>query len=328
MHKKLASDLTSLAHSILQMKNKEDVLLLKEKAYEVYEKLSVLAYVDEYINTTPNAEETKDDLLAKIEGVESKRKELSSNKKASSIEEEILEVENKTTEDNLESSNDKKEDAVVNLIDEEKKVVVANNEVKTPEIIENVIQNEENSVSIEANEDQLVPDIKEEEEDKIEAVKNTEETTVKTETKEVVEEIIEQPFDEIENLLFNDVDTTKKDVKDVGERKTPTLEEELQDTLPVDVMANLFEKVDPKKSLNDHLQNTIQIGLNDRIAFVKHLFEGNQNDFNRVISQLNTCKTEKEAKKFINKLVKPDYNWSDKEEYETRLLEIIERRFA
>ena len=28
MHKKLASDLTSLAHSILQMKNKEDVLIL------------------------------------------------------------------------------------------------------------------------------------------------------------------------------------------------------------------------------------------------------------------------------------------------------------
>ncbi|RBW59805.1 hypothetical protein DS884_08750 [Tenacibaculum sp. E3R01] len=330
MHKKLASDLTSLAHSILQMKNKEDVLLLKEKAYEVYEKLSVLAYVDEYINTTPNAEETKDDLLAKIEGVENKRKELSSNKKASFIEEEKLEVENEIIEDNLESSNDKKEDAVVNLIDEEKKVIVANDEVKTPEIIEDVTQNKENIVSVEVKENQLVPDIKEAEENKIEAVKNIEETIVKAETteKEVVEEIIEQPFDEIENLLFNDIDTTKKDVKDVGERKTPTLEEELQDTLPVDVMANLFEKVDPKKSLNDHLQNTIQIGLNDRIAFVKHLFEGNQNDFNRVISQLNTCKTEKEAKKFINKLVKPDYNWSDKEEYETRLLEIIERRFA
>ncbi|WP_431166888.1 hypothetical protein [Tenacibaculum halocynthiae] len=301
MHKKLASDLTSLAHSILQMKNKEDVLLLKEKAYEVYEKLSVLAYVDEYINTTPNAEETKDDLLAKIEGVENKRKELSSNKKASFIEEEKLEVENEIIEDNLESSNDKKEDAVVNLIDEEKKVIVANDEVKTPEIIEDVTQNKENIVSVEVKEDQLVPDIKEAEEDKIEAVKNIEETIVKVETKE--KEVVE-------------------------ERKTPTLEEELQDTLPVDVMANLFEKVDPKKSLNDHLQNTIQIGLNDRIAFVKHLFEGNQNDFNRVISQLNTCKTEKEAKKFINKLVKPDYNWSDKEEYEARLLEIIERRFA
>ena len=40
MHKRLENDLMSLAHEILQMKNKEDVLLLKEKAYEVYEKLS------------------------------------------------------------------------------------------------------------------------------------------------------------------------------------------------------------------------------------------------------------------------------------------------
>jgi len=75
-------------------------------------------------------------------------------------------------------------------------------------------------------------------------------------------------------------------------------------------MANLFEKA-PPKTLNDKLfQNTIKIDLNDRIAFVKHLFEGNQEDFNRVISQLNTMKTEKGAKQFILKMIKPDYDWS------------------
>ena len=68
--------------------------------------------------------------------------------------------------------------------------------------------------------------------------------------------------------------------------------------------------------------------MNDRIAFVKNLFDGNQEDFNRVISQLNTIKNEKSAKQFITKMIKPDYDWSDKEEYETRLLEIIERRFS
>ena len=67
MHKKLAADLTSLAHSILQLKNKEDVFVLKEKAYEVYEKLAVLAYVEEYINTTPDATETKEELVEKVE---------------------------------------------------------------------------------------------------------------------------------------------------------------------------------------------------------------------------------------------------------------------
>ena len=104
------------------------------------------------------------------------------------------------------------------------------------------------------------------------------------------------------------------------------MEEELKDTFPVDMMANLFESVQPK-SLNDTLTNNIQLDLNDRIAFVKNLFEGSQEDFNRVVSQLNSFKTAKEAKKFINKMVKPDYNWSEHEAFETRFMEIIQRKF-
>jgi hypothetical protein len=146
---------------------------------------------------------------------------------------------------------------------------------------------------------------------------------------EVVEEIIEQPFDELEQLMFATENPTnfKNDVKDVGEKKTPTLEDELQDTISVDVMADLFENVQPK-SLNDKLFSNIQIGLNDRITFVKNLFEGDQENYNRVISQLNTFKTEKEARKFINKMVKPDYNWSEHEELENRFMEIVSRKFA
>ncbi|CAL2089185.1 hypothetical protein [Tenacibaculum sp. 190524A02b] len=306
MHKKLASDLISLAHSILQMKNKEDVLLLKEKAYEVYEKLSVLAYVDEYINNTPQAEETKEELVAKIEKAE-KEKEVAIIKEPLNVIEELEEhahevvVEDATLTDTTIESNEE----VNNIVNIESQVE------EEVEVVEEMV--DEAEPIVETKEQKVIK-----EEEKEEEV---------LEMKPVVEEIIEQPFDELQSLLFSD-DNTKDDVRDIGERKTPTLEDELKDTLPVDVMANLFEKAEPKKSLNDHLQSTIQIGLNDRIAFVKNLFEGNQTDFNRVISQLNTCKTEKEAKKFINKLVKPDYDWSDKEEYETRLLEIIERRFA
>ena len=50
MHKKLESELISLAHSILQMKNKDDVSALLEKASEIHEKLSVLAFVENYVN--------------------------------------------------------------------------------------------------------------------------------------------------------------------------------------------------------------------------------------------------------------------------------------
>ena len=67
MHKKLESDLMSLAHSVLQMKNKENVFLLKQKAHEIYEKLAVLAFVEEYVNSTPGLKDTKESLTAKVE---------------------------------------------------------------------------------------------------------------------------------------------------------------------------------------------------------------------------------------------------------------------
>ena len=105
-----------------------------------------------------------------------------------------------------------------------------------------------------------------------------------------------------------------------------SLEEELKDTIAADVVADLFENA-PKKSLNDTLQGDIQIGLNDRIAFVKNLFDGSQEDFNRVVSQLNSFKTEKEARKFINKMIKPDYDWTNKEAIEERFMAIVERKF-
>jgi len=143
-----------------------------------------------------------------------------------------------------------------------------------------------------------------------------------------IEEILEQPFDELEEIIFSEDEIAPiNDVVKVEEDKIKTLEEELEDIISVDVMADLFENAQPK-SLNDKLVSSIQIGLNDRITFVKNLFNNQQEDYNRVISQLNTFKTEKEATQFINKMVKPDYNWSEQEELETRFLEIIARKFV
>ena len=72
----------------------------------------------------------------------------------------------------------------------------------------------------------------------------------------------------------------------------------------------------------------LKVGLNDRVAFVKQLFDGSQADFNRVISQLNSFQTKKEAYQFIKSTVKPDYDWSNKEELEVRLFELIDRKFS
>jgi hypothetical protein len=84
------------------------------------------------------------------------------------------------------------------------------------------------------------------------------------------------------------------------------------------------------KSLNDKLLKGkgLQIGLNDKLAFIKHLFEGKNEDYDRVISQINTTDSLVEARNLIYNMVKPDYNnWEGKEDYEDRFIEIIEGKF-
>ena len=83
------------------------------------------------------------------------------------------------------------------------------------------------------------------------------------------------------------------------------------------------------KSVNDKLGKVFQIGLNDKLAFVKHLFNGNVEDYNRVLSQLGSIDSQERSIAFINNMVKPEYNnWERKEEYEARLIALIERRFS
>ena len=273
MHKKLEADLMSLAHSILQMKNRDDVFALEEKAKIISSKLSMLAFVETYINTTPNLKETKEELIASVE-------KAFENKELQTVIEATVEV--------VEEQETPKETLKEAPIEAEVEPEVLDKGLDTGEIDDNLsIEAEENIVS-------------------------------------------DQPLDALEETLFSSEvleETPQEEAADVEQIKIHTLEEELKDTIPVDVMANLFEMTQPV-SLNDTLTNNIQIGLNDRIAFVKNLFDGSQEDFNRVVSQLNSFKTEKEAIKFINKMVKPDYKWGEQEELETRFMEIIQRKFV
>lgn len=93
--------------------------------------------------------------------------------------------------------------------------------------------------------------------------------------------------------------------------------------------ANFSTQQKKSKSLNDSLAKDFQVGLNDKLAFVKHLFNNSMEDYTRVLSQLNTIDTEERSIAFINNMVKPEYNnWEGKEEYEARFIALIERRFA
>ena len=84
-----------------------------------------------------------------------------------------------------------------------------------------------------------------------------------------------------------------------------------------------------QNTLNDILGKNATFGLNDKIGFVKNLFDNSEEDFNRVVSQTGTFDNADEVKAFITDLVKPDYNnWENKEDYETRFMEIVLNKFT
>jgi hypothetical protein len=107
--------------------------------------------------------------------------------------------------------------------------------------------------------------------------------------------------------------------------------EEFKDTVSLEETEKLFEtkKEEIRQlSLNDRLLgSSIQVGLNDRIAFVNKLFNFSQSDFNKVLTRLNECSSREEALHYVQYEVKTIYNWKGKEELEERFISLIERKF-
>lgn len=143
-----------------------------------------------------------------------------------------------------------------------------------------------------------------------------------------------------EDLIVPGMDTIKDIVSEMPE-STVQVDEMLDDFLArPEYMKNDKDLFMPRsgdvarearvKSLNDKLAEThLKVDLNNRLAFVKHLFNGSTEDYNRVLSQLNTIDTEERSISFVRNMVKPDYNnWAGKEEYEERFMELIIRRFS
>jgi len=293
MHKKLEAELVSLAHSILEMKNKDDVQALHKKAQSIYEKLTLLKFVESYINTPTDVSQTKEEIIDALEneGVAEAPDKAKLN----------IEVEETISEKPIEEIEELVGFVEETIVEEE---IIEVEETIVEEPVEEFLDEEELVTEKSADENEIF-------------------------TQEQVEEI----FDTVEGMIKDD----KQDLHAIQF----TLEEEFKDAISSDVATQLFQRatkespeIEEKKetksrSLNDSLFNAnVQVGLNDRIAFVKYLFEGSQEDFNRVLSQLNSFKTEDEAKNFIKKFVKPDYNWSAVVEYEERLMNLIVRKFS
>lgn len=148
--------------------------------------------------------------------------------------------------------------------------------------------------------------------------------------------IMEPVMEKIKDIVAQMPEETQQ-IDEVFEKAIPKtnyhkndLEELTADFKEMPIFEPIAEaKQDIKKSLNDKLKRGgITIGLNDKIAFIKHLFDGKNEDYDRVLSQINTSSSFQEASHLIQNIVKPDYNqWEGKEDYEERFMEIIESKF-
>ena len=128
----------------------------------------------------------------------------------------------------------------------------------------------------------------------------------------------EEAIEELLKEIIPSKETSKNDLEEFAASYTEN---------PVFERKQKMEVEEKPKSINDNINSGLQIGLNDRIAFIKQLFNNSTDDYLRVLSQINSMDTFEEAQIFIQSKVMLDYNWAEKETYVDRFLLIIEKSF-
>jgi len=165
--------------------------------------------------------------------------------------------------------------------------------------------------------------------------------------KDIVAQMPNESFqvDEMIEGIISQKEATKNELEEFAliYQQTPTFErkepvkdteivlDEISDTYPLDFnMKNELNTIvsERKKSLNDKLNQGLNAGLNDKLAFIKHLFDGKTEDYARVISQISTMDSSDDAILFIEEMVKPEYNnWLHKDEFSERFMSMVEKKF-
>ena len=342
MKRKLEAELISIAHRILKLKNKSELAQLQQETLKLYEKISVLRFVEENFSEVKptigyaSAEKEVEVIFDSKENAEVIEEEVkaeinSATEPWSKVEpveaevEETEEVDDFPAEDNVEEVTSEKEGEVeVENADEEEESVVDEEEFvdEEPELIEDVHDEEEveEAEVVEEAEIEFAPLFEISKEEKPEIILPKQITLEDFLSEGHVEPI----FVRAEQSYSNETTTTQTNPEDNKETITKV---EVVETKKTQFVIDHHE---PKSvSLNDSLSKTINIGLNDRIGFEKHLFGGSSEDMNRVLSQLSTFSNFSEAQEFVEDMVKPDYNnWAGKDEYATRFMEIVEKKFS
>lgn len=319
MKKRVTAELISIAHRILKLKNHSETVQLQQEAKNLYDQLTILRFYEENFELVKN--EISEEVLA--EKLEGKPTEVFD----APIQDKFVET---PAEVAIESSPEMEETKSEPI--EEEKVVIAELIVEDDDEDEEVLMT---SVEEESIEEEII------EEEPVAETSKAEEPVAKQIS---FEDLLVHDYKELDFVKVEDVPVeVEKASETVFEAVAPVVVEIEEKIQPESIVAEtskvLEEEVkatiekasqEPKiSSLNDRLNKTISFGLNDRIGFEKKLFGGSSDDFNRVISQLNTFDSFEEAREFVLDFVKPDYNnWEGNEEFETRFMEIVEKKFS
>lgn len=308
MKKRLEAELISIAHRVLKLKNKSEIDQLYLETRKLYETLSVLKfYGDNYelVKSTISNDDLEEKLTTSLE--EKTPEIIVETPKP--IQEEV-----KITEPTEEMVTTPKEE-----ITEEKVATTEVEEtIEEPIIVGEITLDEE-----EIDEEEPVIDTK---------TDLDFEPIFELAAEAPIEDVVEEKADEIQPVPI-EVETPKKETKQIsfehllGENYTEPVFVKPNDIVIPPSLKNVINE--KPLSLNDQHLKTINIGLNDKMAFVKHLFADDNEDYNRVLSQLNTFSTYEEAKDFIDEIIKPDYNnWDGADDYAERFLEIVAKKFS
>ncbi|MDN3678617.1 hypothetical protein QWY90_14980 [Flavobacterium paronense] len=304
MKKRLESELISIAHRILKLKNKSEVDQLYKETQKLYETLAVLKFYQD------NFESVKSDVTPAV--LEEK---LEQSLEVETISEPVVEVK----EDSSDSEQAKQiVEPIAEIVTETEVISEPEEEIIVSEEPEEVLEEEESieeaPVIEEALSFQPIFELEaEEEEDSSDS-----ELAEQIEPAETASEV--KPEEKLEDHIGKYSDPVFVKPNEVSLFESDSSNSELE--------KQREEEAPKTTSINESQSKSIAIGLNDRIGFVQHLFNDSNEDFNRVISQLNTFDTFEEAKNFINEMVIPDYDyWVGEEDYIERFMAIVEKKF-
>lgn len=325
MKKRLEAELISIAHRILKLRNKSEVDQLYTETRKLYETLAVLKFYGDHFETLKNeisAEELENHLEAALtspEVVTAPAVDLTpavEETPAPVIEvmvtEEVMEepVAMETNEETPAIPEETAEESTETAPDEEEPVIVGEITLEEEEMEEDIPMTEAKSdLDFEPIFELAAAPIEE-------AVSHSE--------PEVPTALIEEPKveapkkDEPKQISFEEL---------LGENYSEPIFVKPDDVVVPPSLKNVIDE--QGKSLNEMHSKSINIGLNDKIAFVKYLFADSTEDYNRVLSQLNSFSTFEEAKDFIDEIIKPDYNnWEGVDDYAERFIAIVSKKFS